>query len=407
MSRKRPSDSRLRACVTIDGKKYWIQAYSPKELEEKKIKKRLEVEMALNKELLEGGGNKLVKDWAEEWLALDKAGKINERYYKDIQGQLNRCILPVIGNKKLKNVRQSDIQNVINGLSGYSKSYMDKVLLTVRSMMKKALLNHYITDATITEGITMPVSKTVQQRRAITDEEREVILNVAKTFDGGIFYIIMLYAGLRPGEVAALKWKHIDYKKKLIYVRDALKSNDKISDATDMHNGKTVNATRDVFLSKKLEKALKAQYEKEEPKPSLEDFVAHKRRSKNHHTKTSMRSMWESFRIAMHIYMGGETDRSIKSYTQNIKEDDGTGEKVVVDRKKVSYTVEIPINDRVAKDLVPYDLRHTFCTDLRKKGVPIEEAKDLMGHADISLTAKVYSHATTDSIDNARLLFDA
>jgi site-specific recombinase XerD len=49
---------------------------------------------------------------------------------------------------------------------------------------------------------------------------------------------------------------------------------------------------------------------------------------------------------------------------------------------------------RVADDLVPYCLRHTFCTDLQDAGVPINVAIELMGHTDIATTAKIYTHGT-------------
>jgi site-specific recombinase XerD len=48
----------------------------------------------------------------------------------------------------------------------------------------------------------------------------------------------------------------------------------------------------------------------------------------------------------------------------------------------------------VAEDLVPYCLRHTFCTDLQDAGVPINVAKYLMGHTDIAVTSKIYTHQT-------------
>ena len=47
----------------------------------------------------------------------------------------------------------------------------------------------------------------------------------------------------------------------------------------------------------------------------------------------------------------------------------------------------------LADDLVCYCLRHTFCTDLQKKGVPVDIAKYLMGHADIRTTANIYAHS--------------
>ena len=49
-----------------------------------------------------------------------------------------------------------------------------------------------------------------------------------------------------------------------------------------------------------------------------------------------------------------------------------------------------------APDLVPYCLRHTFCTDLQKKGIDVRVAQKLMGHSKIDLTASIYSHLDED-----------
>ncbi len=51
----------------------------------------------------------------------------------------------------------------------------------------------------------------------------------------------------------------------------------------------------------------------------------------------------------------------------------------------------------LAEDFTPYCLRHTYCTDLKKAGVPLGIAKDYMGHADISTTANIYSHCDNDT----------
>lgn len=60
----------------------------------------------------------------------------------------------------------------------------------------------------------------------------------------------------------------------------------------------------------------------------------------------------------------------------------------------------------VANDLVPYCLRHTYCTDLQSAGVPINVAKELMGHSDISITAKIYTHHSEIAFDNAKQLIN-
>lgn len=59
------------------------------------------------------------------------------------------------------------------------------------------------------------------------------------------------------------------------------------------------------------------------------------------------------------------------------------------------------VESKLAPDLVPYCLRHSFCTDLQDHGVPINVAKYLMGHADIQTTANIYTNTTEQVIDEA------
>lgn len=64
------------------------------------------------------------------------------------------------------------------------------------------------------------------------------------------------------------------------------------------------------------------------------------------------------------------------------------------------------LTEAVADDLVPYCLRHTYCTDLQSAGVPINVARELMGHSDISITAKIYTHHSEIDFDNAKQLIN-
>ena len=79
--------------------------------------------------------------------------------------------------------------------------------------------------------------------------------------------------------------------------------------------------------------------------------------------------MWESFKRAVDIDMGAKTFKG------------GV----------------IPETSKVAADLTPYCLRHTYATDLQTAGVPINVAKDLLGHKEISMTARIYTHLSDEA----------
>jgi len=95
-------------------------------------------------------------------------------------------------------------------------------------------------------------------------------------------------------------------------------------------------------------------------------------RGKVRHTHSSRRKAWESLKKQIDISMGA-TD---------------------------SITL-------VADDFVPYCFRHTYCTDLQDAGVPLNVAKYLMGHADVSTTGNIYTHTTEQSIDDAATMINS
>ena len=84
--------------------------------------------------------------------------------------------------------------------------------------------------------------------------------------------------------------------------------------------------------------------------------------------ENSLRRMWTGFKRELDIYLGAE-----------------------VYRNQIIRSV-------VAPDLTPYCLRHTFCTDLQRAGVPLNVAKELMGHSDISTTANIYVHMDVEEL---------
>ena len=47
-------------------------------------------------------------------------------------------------------------------------------------------------------------------------------------------------------------------------------------------------------------------------------------------------------------------------------------------------------------------LHHTFFTDCQAAGVPLNVAKDFMGHTDISVTAKIYTHMVDEVFEQNR-----
>lgn len=80
-------------------------------------------------------------------------------------------------------------------------------------------------------------------------------------------------------------------------------------------------------------------------------------------------------------------------------------------RGQIGDSAKLKRNKHVVKaldmSLTPYYLRHTYCTNLAEAGVPLRTAMALMGHSDIKMTARIYTHVTDKMLGDAIKLVDA
>jgi integrase len=72
-----------------------------------------------------------------------------------------------------------------------------------------------------------------------------------------------------------------------------------------------------------------------------------------------------------------------------------------VQAKNLRKSLERTLDRLGIKQVTVHSLRHLFCTMLARKGVPLTTAADLMGHADIKVTAKIYTHVQKEDRERA------
>lgn len=82
--------------------------------------------------------------------------------------------------------------------------------------MRKAKKQKLIPDNPA-EDIILP-QVTQGSRRPITDEERAMILETAKTHYAGTMVLTMLYCGLRPIEIRRMEWSWLDFENSILTV---------------------------------------------------------------------------------------------------------------------------------------------------------------------------------------------
>ena len=309
------------------------------------------------------GGSMTVNAWYKQWLELYKEPKgLTTKSLAMYNEKYNNHIKPRIGSMKLRDVTTVHLQRIMNAQSGKSASHAKKVRLVLQEMFRKARQTRLIVFDPA-EDLELPET-TQGSRRSITEDERKAILEVAEWQPSGLWILTLLYTGIRPGESAALVWADVDFKNNEIHIHSA-----KESGTANIKTPKTDAGVRDIPMRTELREKLLAA--KGEPFAPVFPNAAGERMD-----DATMHRRWKAFLRALDIHMGATV------YRNQITE------------------------SKLAKDLTLYCLRHTFCTDLQRAGVPINVAKELMGHSDISVTANIYTHKDSTTLHAGIALLD-
>ena len=341
--------SYVRKTMTFEGKRYEVTGKTEKEA----LEKLAELKVSLQRGEKTVGGNSTVANWYKEWMEVyKKPAGLTAKSLATYDQKFNGYIKPAIGSMRLKDVKEVHLQKILNQEKGRSHSHVTKLRMVMQELFGKARKTRLIVFDP-SEDLQLP-AVTKGKNRSITEEERKHILATAETHRAGLWVLTILYSGLRPGETAALLWKDVDFDQGVIHVYKAIESG---SDA--VKDPKTDAGHRDVPIHAALLPKLKAA----QGQPF--DRVFTKLNGKPH-TGDSLQQLWHSFCRALDIEMGA------KLYRNKI------------------------VESKLADDLTLYCLRHTFCTDLERAGVPINVAKELMGHSHIALTADYYTHWDID-----------
>ena len=176
----------------------------------------------------------------------------------------------------------------------------------------------------------------------------------------GVAAMIMLYAGLRIGEVLALEWTDIDLEARTI----------------------TVSKARTLFKNQASVKSPKTKAGiRVVPIPEILYDVLHSVRKKQGLVCPDINGKLMSLNAQKNAW---------NAFINHLNECAG-GKKGSGPRKPVM------VIDRIT----PHMLRHTYATMLFDAGVDVKSAQKFLGHSDIEVTLEVYTHLSKFKEDKA------
>ena len=308
--------------------------------------------------------NTTLRHWVDEWIEVYKKPKVTSSTLKEIKGIMERVYLATIGDARICDLRLLHFQKCLNTLDGKSASYIHRACIYAKAAMEKACDNDMILRNPC-RGLEEPIAPDPEERRPLTKPELKYFRQVIQTHPKGKFYGFMLACGARTQEAKALPVFSVNLKKEEVEITQSVQANtkNKIKGPKSKAGKRIIPIPR--WYLPMLTEAVNKAIEIGSPYvfPNTKNDIMSNR---------SIYSGWRSVMRQMDILAGAKLYRN----------------KIII--------------HSLSQDLTPYNLRHTYATDLAENGVDIKTAQYLLGHSDIRVTANIYTHVTNNMINNAR-----
>jgi integrase len=186
---------------------------------------RSEAQVALRRGTMRAGSSGMLREVAEAWLEGVKSGAIRNRSgyaYKPsaIRGYemaLVARVLPALGGLRLSAIRRVDVQDFADRLcaAGLDPSTVRNTLMPLRAIFRRAVARGEVA-VNPTSGLELPAMEGARDRIA-SPAEAVALLAALPERDRAIWATAM-YAGLRRGELLALRWEDVDLAGGVIHV---------------------------------------------------------------------------------------------------------------------------------------------------------------------------------------------
>lgn len=313
--------------------------------------------------------NVTFKTWAEKWLEIYKYGSIRDITYDcTYESPTLKHLIPYFADRKLKDIKPSDIRAFFKEKGAYSYSQLSNFLLCLKGIFSTAIDDELISKNPV-RNIRLPKAsydvKTV--KRAYTPEQAKTVIDFAKTHKYGVDVLCLLVAGMRKSEMLALPLRYeneinggLDLERGMFRVRQSVSES---KYGIQLSPCKTDKSSRDIPIDKELLDILQ----------TVEDKIYYQKSDREFDRKYLVSGMY------------GEIMRPVNWQHRHFE------------RFKKDFELahpDIPM-------LNPHELRHSFGSILYSKGVDIVTISKLMGHSSIEITVKLYVHDDITLMQNA------
>ena len=260
-------------------------------------------------------------------------------------------ILPELGGRRIQDVTATMInaflerklmQGRLDERGGLSPSYVRTMTVLLQSVMQFAAREQYC------QPLRSPIEKPSQQKTEVQTFSQEERIHLERCLQKrndltALGVSLSLYAGLRIGEVCALRWQDVDLQEGLIFVcQTAVRVKEQGRTLWRLERPKTNASIRHIPLTPRMIALLRRYYD----------------------TRTSP-------------YVISGTDAFVNPRTYDYR------------YHRLLQTCGLP-------PLKYHTLRHTFASYAIECGMDVKTLSEILGHADAAITLRTYVHTSME-----------
>lgn len=287
--------------------------------------------------------------YLRRWLAAKEPG-LRPESFRRYREAVELHLIPTIGRVRLARLTPTDIEAAYAGLR--AKGLSGTSVQLVHGILRKAL--H---DAERRNEVARNVATLVDAPRRSTAETRPLtstealrLLEAARGDELEAFYTLALTTGLRLGELQALRWRDVDVERRRMRVSATLAGI--VDHAPVFAPPKTQRSRREVHLSAFAADSLR------------------QHRARQLEQRLLVGPIWEDHDLVFANGRGRPLDAN------NIRE----------------RSFRRLLQRAGLRPMRFHDLRHAAASLLLAQGVNVKVIAEMLGHADVTVTLRVYAH---------------
>lgn len=286
--------------------------------------------------------------WARRWLEVYKKPHVDENTYRlSYENTVEKHLIPFFGHAKLYNIKPMDVVAFYATKTELSESMLKKMQMCLNGIFLSAIDNDLCAKNPARE-----TKFSTEQEKRVKQVYTSEQIGAIEIYAAGRMpdIIVLLETGLRRGELLGLKWGDISFEKKSLSVR------------------------RSIALSK--------EGPKERP-PKWNSY------------RTNPLSSLALDTLAQIKPSPAPLDAYIFPLENGRPQNPNTwSQKLQRAMAEMNAAIGLPM-------LTAHELRHTYGTELRRRGVDIYTIQKVMGHKDIKMTSEIYVHNELETLRRA------